>query len=133
MKQLRPRLIASISNSHLQNRLSDVHIGSPLPQHDFWRWSRCGRVTCSYQSQVVLLITVMLAAQVFWDTFKPRERNFLSVGVGWGGVESWVIGASEERDKNFHWRLVWKKTGNSCEGSNGFVLQIVAIGLEVRW
>lgn len=56
---------------------------------------------------MVLLITVMLAAQVFcWDTFKPRERCFLSVGVGWGGVESWGIGASEERDKNFHWRLV---------------------------
>lgn len=110
MKQLRPRLIASISNSHLQNRLSDVHIGNPLPPHHFWRWSRCLGVTCSYQSQVVLLISVMLAAQVFcWDTLKPRAKDFLSVGVGCvEGVEFRGIGAKEERDKNFHSWLVWK-------------------------
>lgn len=91
MKQLGPRLIASISNSHLQNRLSDVHIGNPLPPHNFWRWSRCLGVTCSYRSQVVLLITVMPAAQVFcWDTLKPRARDFLSVGVGWG--EGGILG-----------------------------------------
>lgn len=80
MRQLKPRLIASISNSHLQDRLSDVHVRSPVPHHNFWRWSRCLRVTCGYQSQVLLLLTVMLAAQVFhWDTWKPREEQLCCI------------------------------------------------------
>lgn len=111
MRQLKPRLIASISDSHLQNRLSDTHIRSPLPQHNFWRWSRSLRVTCSYQSQVVLLITMMLAAGVFsWDTLKFRDRSyFISLHVwvcrGWN---LGVLGSAKKGTRTPDFRLVWK-------------------------
>lgn len=138
MRQLKPRLIASISDSHLQNRLSDVHTRSPLPPHNFWRWSRCLGVTCSYQSQVVLITVMRLPVSSAGTHQSPEVRILdvpepvsLCVGCVCGrGLDGGVSGGHRmgpgvplELGLEGCWKL--------CAPTR-FVLQIVAFWVEVR-
>ena len=109
--KLKPGLIASISNSHLQNRLSDVYTRSPHRRHSFWRWSSVWESPvapshkrvfsrCRWPREVSAGTTLTSPGRC--QRLYPPHSHLCGCGQG---LES-SLGASQERDENSHLRSV---------------------------